>query len=247
MSLRIDDRIGSKGLARLFAPYGIKPLVTRLEFGDLDFMGSGPHGLCAVCVERKTINDLVQSIQSNRLSGHQLPGMADQYDYGYLLVEGIWRPGKEGNLEVRGGQWGAPQRWGGAAIGMSYRAVDNYLTTLEVKTGMIFRRTQDDAETVAVVVDLLKWWGRPWDSHKSHDKIYAPAHEVEGHKLHLGRAKPNQVELVARTLRGVDDKAKAIGKAFGSVREMVLADEKAWLAIEGVGKVGARRIMEVFK
>src|ERR1044071_4618368 len=100
MILRIDDRIGSVELAPLFQSYGIKPIVCRLEFGDLDFVGRGPQGGCAIVVERKRINDLVSSIQSKRLSGHQTPGMARSYDYAYLIVEGIWRPAENDQLEI---------------------------------------------------------------------------------------------------------------------------------------------------
>jgi ERCC4-type nuclease len=238
MNLRLDDRIGSKELVKLFDPHGVTPKVCRLEFGDIDFLGQGPHGECAICVERKTIGDLVASIQSDRLSGHQLPGMASLYDYAYLIVEGIWRPGADGGLEIRKGAWGAFRNR------MSYQAVDNYLSTLEIKTGLIFRRTSTQAETVAVIVDLAKWWSKAWADHQSHDRVFSLASPDEGRKLHLARRKPSQVELVAMTLPGVDTKAKEVAKAFRTVKDMVLADERAWRAINGVGVIGAKRIME---
>jgi len=78
--ISLDDRTGSKELTPLFHPYGIPIEVKRLDFGDLAFEGNGPHGRCAVVIERKQITELVQAIESRRLSGHQLPGMADDYD-----------------------------------------------------------------------------------------------------------------------------------------------------------------------
>lgn len=238
MILRLDDRIGSVELAPLFQSYGIKPVICRLEFGDLDFIGSGPHGECAICVERKRISDLVSSIQSKRLSGHQLPGMARQYDYAYLIIEGLWRPASNDQLEVF---WAG--RWSAAHAGqVTYRQIDNYLSTMEVISGVICRRTASDYETVAVLVDLMRWWSKPWDSHHSHDIKYQPADGPDGRKLRV--IAPSQVELVARTLPGLDRKAKRVSKRFATVIEMVAATEAQWCEIDGVGKVGARRVME---
>ncbi len=236
MTVRLDDRIGSVELGPLFQPYGIEPLVTRLEYGDCDFHGNGPRGGCVICVERKRINDLVDCIQSKRLAGHQLPGMSRQYDYGYLVVEGAWRPAANGQLEIgHGGRWSSSY-----AGQINYRQVDNYLSTLEVCSGMIYRRTYDPLETVAVIVDLMRWWSKPWGDHHSHDVKYQPGDE--GHHLRLVR--PSQVELVARTLPGLDRKAKRVAKHFKSVTAMVLADKAAWCRVDGVGPTGAAKIME---
>ncbi len=240
MTLRIDNRIGSVELSPLFQSYGIKPIMCRLEFGDLDFMGSGPQGGCAIAVERKRINDLISSIQSKRLSGHQRPGMARQYDYGYLIVEGVWRPGENGQLEIYNSanrKWIAP-----FASQVTYRQIDNYLSTLEIKSGMIYRRTYNELETVAVIVDLLRWWDKPWDEHHSHDVKYQPADGPEGKRLRM--VAPSQVELVARTLPGLDRKAKRVAKRFMTVKEMVMATDAQWQAIEGIGPKLSASIME---
>jgi len=118
MSIDLDYRTGSGELEKLFLPYGIKVNRTKLEFGDLAFEGRGPHGACSIVIERKRITDLIQSMESRRLSGHQLPGMAERYDYCYLIVEGIWRPGQNGELEIRNGSWST-----GHGRALSYRAV----------------------------------------------------------------------------------------------------------------------------
>ncbi len=238
MTLRIDNRIGSVELAPLFQSYGIKPIMCRLEFGDLEFHGQGQYGTCVIAVERKRINDLISSIQSKRLSGHQLPGMARQYDYAYLIVEGVWRPASNGQLEIRShGNWS--QAYSGQ---VTYRQIDNYLSTLEIKSGMIYRRTYNEVETVAVIVDLMRWWDKPWDEHHSHDIKYQPADGPEGKRLRM--VAPTQVELVARTLPGMDLKAKRVAKRFKSVKEMVMATEEDWCEIDGIGPILARRIVE---
>ncbi len=238
MTLRIDNRIGSVELAPLFQSYGIKPIMCRLEFGDLEFHGNGQHGTCAIAVERKRINDLVSSIQSKRLSGHQLPGMARQYDYAYLIVEGVWRPAENGQLEIR-----SHGSWSQAYCGqVTYRQIDNYLSTLEIKSGMIYRRTYNELETVAVIVDLMRWWEKEWDDHHSHDVKYQPADGPEGRRLRM--TLPSQVELVARTLPGLDRKARRVAKRFTTVKDMIQATQDDWLTIDGIGPVLSVRIME---
>ena len=52
------------------------------------------------------------------------------------------------------------------------------------------------------------------------------------------------VELVASQFPGVSKKAWEFGKKFGSVREMIGASEKAFMEIDGVGKKGAKKIVE---
>src|SRR5262245_47664898 len=173
MPIALDTRTGSRELAPLFLPYGIQPQLTKLEFGDLAFEGNGPHGRCAIVVERKQISELVASIQSRRLSGHQLPGMAEAYDYAYLIVEGMWTPGAEGEMQFGYGAMNR-ERFGGSwrpvhGKGILYRAVDNYLATLELHAGIIYRRTLDPLETVAVIVDLYHWWNdKQWQDHSAH-------------------------------------------------------------------------------
>jgi ERCC4-type nuclease len=237
MSLRLDSRVGSVELAPYFNSYGLKPQITRLDFGDVDFMGRGPSGECAVVVERKVINDLIQSMQSRRLSGHQLPGLADGYDVCYLIVEGIWRPGNQDQLEIRNGQWRESPRGG-----FSYRAIDHYLTSLEQRAGVIYRRTSTPRETVACIVNLFRWWReKAWDEHRSHDMLYAPV--SDGRRMSMYVRKPNLVEKVACQLPGVDRKARDIAAKFANVRELALADEATWQSIKGIGVKGAKTIV----
>ncbi len=239
--VRLDSRSGSGELAPLFAPYGVRPNLENLPFGDIEFLGNGPHGECMVGIERKRISDLIQSMQSKRLSGHQLPGMAERFDYCYLVVEGIFRPGQEGSLEILTGKTWSP----GPRGGMSYRAIDAYLTTLEVKCGLIYRRTATDHETVAVIMNLYHWWrDKAWADHKAHEAVYAPADPVVGRRFFYGRRDISLVEKVAMQLPGVDSKGKAVAKRFSSVVEMVNADAKTWCEIDGIGKLGAKKIVE---
>ena len=81
----IDSRTGSGELA----PYISSPkLVCHLDFADFSFSGNGPEGGVGIGVERKGVMDLLQSMTSGRLVGHQLIGLQKEYDWTYLLVVG---------------------------------------------------------------------------------------------------------------------------------------------------------------
>src|SRR2546426_10716375 len=99
----VDDRTGSKALYP-FLPSGSAE-ICRLNSADYAFVGNGNGKPTLVGIERKGLNDALQCIQTGRFAGTQLPGLLHDYDVVYLIVEGAWRPGKEGTLErlARGG------------------------------------------------------------------------------------------------------------------------------------------------
>jgi ERCC4-type nuclease len=251
LPISLDFRTGSKELAPLFLPYGIQPQLTKLDFGDLAFEGNGPQGRCAIVIERKQIADLIASIQSRRLSGHQLPGMADTYDYCYLIVEGVWRPGPEGEMQLGYGGMQDEKTFGGSwrpvhGRSILYRAVDNYLSTLELHAGLIYRRTLDALETVHTIVDLYHWWNdKQWMEHSSHLGVYAPGEPKlgRGRKLNLVRREISLAEKWAMQLDGIDTKAQAAAKHFGSARALADAVEADWIAIRGIGKPTAQQVV----
>jgi ERCC4-type nuclease len=249
--IALDYRTGSKELAPLFLPYGIQPEVRKLDFGDIAFEGNGPAGRCAIVIERKQIAELIASIQSRRLSGHQLPGMAEDYDYCYLIVEGIWRPGAEGEMQLGMGSMAGEKSFGGNwhlthGKNILYRAVDNYLSTLELHAGILYRRTLDVLETVHMVVDIYRWWNdKQWTEHSSHLGVYAPADPAmgRGRKLSLARRNITLAEKWAMQLDRIDTKAQAVAKHFGSARTLANASEADWMGIYGIGKPTAKQIV----
>ena len=218
--IRVDDRVGSIELLPKLREYGVKAVKERLQYGDFSWTGNGPKGTSSIAVERKRIHDLIDSIVSKRLSGHQLPGMAAEYDYVYLLVEGLWRPGSSGELETRNGQWSAEH-----SSGLSYRSVNSFLNTLEVKAGVIVRRTWADVETAEVIVDLYRWWQEPWDKHQSHSMVYAPAEGGQGRRFTLNPRRITQLEKVAMQFPTLDSRAQFVATRFKSVVEFVSATE----------------------
>lgn len=236
----LDRRIGSKELLPLFKPYGIEVELTELEFGDLCWSGNGPDNGVLVGVERKTIHDLISSMRSRRLSGHQLPGLLRTYDYVYLLVEGITRCGDKGELLTYYKRGFIPVRSGSRPI--LYREVEHYFETLTHICGVTVVSTANDEQTVLWSVSAYKWWNdKRWDQHHAHKEIYAPPPKQKGGRV-FGRSKIGIVEKVAAQIVGIDRRAFDVGKKFKTVRDMVNASEKDWEKVKGIGKVLAGKI-----
>lgn len=242
--LLIDPRIGSGELLPFFKPYDVAVEIHPLEYGDIMWCGNGPSGPELVGVERKRLSDLVSSMRSNRLSGHQLPGLLAMYEWVYVLVEGVWRAGVGGEVEMLCGRDWVPLRVGPRWV--MFSEVDHYLATLEHKAGVSVHFTQDPKQTAAWLVSRYKWWNdKTWDKHGSHEAIYAPYEERQGRRRGSFVSKPvGPVEMVASQFPGVSKKAYEFGKKFSSVLGMVSAEEKVLAEVEGIGKKGAKRIHE---
>jgi ERCC4-type nuclease len=250
--INIDPRRGSGELAPYFKPYDVPVQLTQLELsngdgtseslGDMAFFGNGvdadgePTGV-AVGIERKRVGDLVQSMRSNRLSGHQLNGLCRHYAFVFILVEGLWRCGKGGVIEVPyRGTWKAMSNGGKYVL---YREVDNYLTTLKLKAAteagnnLIVDYTGSATETAAHVVNLYKWFNdKSWDQHRSHETIYAPFEpKRSGHKP-TSRRSVGVTERMAAQIPGVGRGAKEIADYYGSPLSMTCGSADNWMAIE---------------
>lgn len=235
----VDDRQGSRELADLVTD----GILTRLEFGDAMFMGNGPEGNVDIGVERKTIGDLINSVTTGRLSGHQLPGLLSSYYKVYLMVEGVWRGNRNTDaLEVKRNKgWRELERGR-----RRFRASDvwMYLTTLEVMTGVETRITYDMAHTCQIIEYLSKWWGKEWESHKGHLQMHKG-----GPPTALVRpGKPSLIRRMAAELPLIGwGRSLEVEKRFGSVEEMVMAGEEDWMEIEGIGKTTARQVVKAIR
>jgi len=232
----VDRRTGS---AELYTPLQARRVpveLTTLEFGDVAFVGHGPQGDILVGVERKRITDLVQSMTSGRLSGHQLPGLVEAYAHRWIVVEGTYRENKHGHLEYPIGRG----RWETARL--SYAAVESYLLTLTMRAGVHVQRTYNLEDTAGWLDYLWRWWTKKeWAEHRSHLSSYDPADPGIW-------SRPTLVHRVAAQLPGIgDEKAAAVAKHFHSVAELVAASEAAWRQIPGVGKVIAQRAVAALR
>jgi ERCC4-type nuclease len=245
--ITIDDRAGSGDLVSYLRP---RAELGRLEFGDASLEGEGPDGLpILVGVEIKTCGDALKCLTDGRFAGHQLPGLVSSYNVVYLLVEGDWRRDmKSGLLQFKWLRKGKSQ-WYDASIGarrFMWSDFDRWFMTMEIKGGIRVRFVRDRLETAQFLKDLDKWWAVDgWDSHQSHRAFDESGGLTRPSEL-MDRAmltRPGLVRLVAKELPGVGwGKSQAVEKAFPTVADMVMASEKTWAGIDGIGKTMAARL-----
>lgn len=243
MCLLIDDR-EEPLLVRYLASFDLQVEVTRLEYGDAVFEGRGPNGgPVMVCFERKHIADVIQSMTSRRLTGHQLKGMAEMYDYRYLVIEDNWRPTDQGGIEIWRGRGWMPAFTN--RKGITYRQVDSYLSSLELRAGVIVCRTCSAKETAFLYSSRYHTWQKPWADHHAHEAIYCPPPNAQHRrgKPYVATRDAGLMEMIAAQFPHIDRKAWIVGEHFDSIGAMILADEKDWQAIPGIGPVTAREIV----
>lgn len=237
----IDRRAGSCDLFPQLQM--VRPRIRDLELGDLSYgdiqiVGNGPEGApVLVGVEYKKLGDLVQCIDNGRFVGHQLPGMLECYQDVWLLVEGIWREGRDGGVEVPRGQSWKPIL-GGQTRGFSASSLYGFLMTLQIKLAVKVVCTGTLPQTVRWLSALNRWWtDKEWEEHRAHLAF------DQSTALSL-ISRPSLVRRIAKELPGVGwGRSGAIAKHFGSVMEMVTAPTGEWQSIEGVGKVTAEKIV----
>jgi ERCC4-type nuclease len=207
-----------------------------LMSGDFAIPGFGPGGASAVVgVELKKLGDLMRVVKDGRLVGSQLPMMRNTYDVTILVVQGVWRRGAHGAIEVpRGRQWETPSymRF------ISYDGLKEWLNTKRWKMGIRVEETHGWSETVRLLREVERWWTSGWDSHKSDTTM-----DVSGripNRVEEWQEMPQQIPTlpmhVARQLPGLgDERARAAGGYFRSVTRMVGAGIAEWEEVPGVG------------
>lgn len=231
----IDTRSGSKDLLE----YIDDAIPTTLKYGDIYFSGNGPEGDIEIGIERKRIGDLIQSITSGRLSGHQLPGLLEEYGKVYIVVEGAWITDRHsGVIKVyRHGKF-LPL---GSSRFITKRLL-GYLTAINALTHICILNTLNAYETAVLIEELYRWWNQPWDKHTSLLNV----RRVIPVPIYIRPGEFSQLREIALTLPGIGyDRVRAIEEAFGdSVERMFNASIQDWGAIEGIGKVTAKKAWE---
>lgn len=241
LTVILDDRVGSKELAVPLQRIGVGSEITRLEYGDIAFHGNGPSGPVTIGVERKRVRDMVNSIREKRISV-QAAGMMEVYDVRYLIIEGPMGTGESGEL-----RWMERGKMGTAFVGTKavYAAeVYGYIQTLREFAGFRIAQTEGMMGTVYLLRTLLRWWGKEWDDHTALGIGGVGAVVIERGGVKLTTARPNLVWRMAAGMNGIGPKGcREIAKAFKTPREMVMADEKDWRRVKGVGKGMAKKIV----
>lgn len=236
--LHVDPRIGSAELAPLLQSRGLPVQIRSMAYGDVAFPGEGPDHPIPIGVERKKVPDVLQCIQDNRFSGHQLPGLLACYQVVYLIVEGDYGCGRDGDLTLHGRKlpWGR-KNW-------KYAALENWLNTMELRAGIHIRRTRDEAMTVALIHSLYSWWQEDWVDHRAHLDFDEPKFNPGDSGISF--IKPSPVRLVGKEIPGIGwVRSSALDRVFPTVLQMAQAPVGVWSEIEIQEKKRVRRLGDV--
>lgn len=246
----VDNRAGSEELIKPLLKWGLPVESTRLEFGDVAFIGRGEKGRQEfVGIEHKKVPDLVQSLRNGRLQGHQLPGMLRVYDRCWLVVEGDWQQDPDGHVSMfkaRGKR--RPVKGAPPAV-----ELEKQILTLDIRGGFHVRHCPTRPDTVRFLFALYRWWtDKDLDQHRTHLAIHAPDMDAQ-----LG-VEVSDFRRVVAQIPGIGlVRSGAVELAFGgSFRKMMVASEAQWANIrttdgEGksrrIGELTARKILETLK
>lgn len=233
--IMIDNRVGAVELKDCIKqPHAL----TRLEYADVMFTGYGPDNQpVTIGIERKRVRDLIDSISSGRLSGHQLIGLTNSYNYVYLLVEGIFKIGTDGYIRRPKGR-----SWVVCQVGdnpVTYQYITNYLNTLGIFAQVIVHFTPSIHASGLWIDGLYHWWSKKWEQHKSHMQFYSERPSRAFFK------EPKLLVRMVKEIEGVGwDRAKAIGRRFPNLMSLMVADYKDLLEIKGIGPKLASKILQ---
>lgn len=243
----IDYRGGSNELIDPLVAAGLPvdpesiALKTELKFGDIAFVGRGEGGEpVSIGIEHKKLPDLVNSLATDRLAGHQLTGMLQHYNRGYLMIEGDWDTDDSGRVIVPSKFKGKMQPLKGAPCAS---VLEQRVMTLEHRGGLRVRWTRNQKETIRHVSALFRFWtDRDLDAHSSHLAIHAPD---------LDRALLVPLSLkrqIAAQLPAIGYKrSETVDAYFPSILRMFNADVKEWTEIDGIGKKTATDIVNAIR
>ena len=167
----VDRRVGSKDLVAPLKAFGMQVELVELEFADVAFTGRGAKGASVdIGIELKRLNDLVSSLRTGRLAGHQLPGLRAQYEHAWLVIEGQWKSDERGNVVTYQGK---QRGWAQLPGKMTASELEKQVLTLELCGGLHARYTNSRADTLRFVANLYRWWtDQALDHHTSHLAVH---------------------------------------------------------------------------
>lgn len=234
--LLVDYRDGSNELLEPLQKMGL-PAESGDIPADLAWEGRGEGGVdVQIGVEFKKLPELVASLRTERLQGHQLGKMRDNFDYSYLLIEGELIYDSAGRLCRRSGRRTTAPIAGGMAIGELLKR----LHVLHLCGGLIPIWSTHRSHTLRHIEALYRvWTDCALDEHKSHIAIYNPP-------------PPEPISEFRHIIKGIEGigfkTTEAIEAHFGgSLRRAATAGKKEWMQIDGIGPKLASHIMSVME
>lgn len=239
----IDDQAGSSELYKYIRAISPHAILTRITppFGDVVWTGEGRGGKAVQCaVEYKKLDDVLKCMVDGRFTAHQLPGLLENYQRVYLLIElGRTRVDRNTGIlqKARDGRWYDIQR---AGRGFTMRDLEHWITTIVEHTGIVVDKTFDEYESARWVIAKYSWWtSKGWEQHDSLKQFHVEQ------PPYATFVKPSLLRRMAKELDGVRwQKSEAIAKRFRSVRRMACANEREWEEVDGIGRTMADRIVK---
>ncbi len=228
----VDRRVGSADLLGPLKDAGLPAELDTLEFADIAFTGKGPKGApIDIGIELKKIGDLVSSLRSGRLAGHQLPGLRAAYEYSWLLVEGQWRHDEMGKLVTFQGKG---RGWKPIPGKMSASELEKQVLTLELCGGLHVRYSPTRRDTIRFLSSLYRWFcDKSMDSHTSHLVVHTAPTLVAISAFRAAVMKFPGIGM--RTSLAVEQHFK------GSLRRAVCAGAEEWSNITSLTDAGKPR------
>ncbi len=181
-------------------------------------------------IEYKHLTELVQALRTGRLQGYQMPGMREQFDYSYLLIEGELLYDHHGKLLRRKGRTVVPLEGQ-----MTVSELLKRINVLHLCGGLnpLFALTRRD--TIQAIAALYHTWTDcDLDQHKSHIAIYNAPPLVPISKC---RAAIQAWPGVGLHL------SKAVEETFGTLARATSASVDEWANLKTIDEHGkARRL-----
>jgi len=233
--VKIDTRAGSIELIAPLRQLGVPVEEAILPAGDVEIVGNGPEGRpVLVGVEVKKLSDVLACMRDGRFA-EQLRGMSESFEVKWLLIEGRMRGVSDVIQVAHGSRWRNDGHY-------RYQEFVSWLMTMCQRGGVLLWRTENQEESVAWLKALYHWWTlKSYEEHRAHLNHYQP--QLLGGITPF--EPPTLVQKVAVCLPGIaGTRSKAISLRFSSIREMAKADEKEWSSIDGIGKRGAKKLVE---
>jgi ERCC4-type nuclease len=242
----VDRRGGSAGeegaRKRLTAlrARGVDCDLGTLDFGDYAIAGNGPDNTTVmVGVELKRSSDILNSLRSNRLTGHQIPGMVEMYEgRAWLLTEGIWREGRNGDWEVYQGSW---QTFSAGSKTVQMADIEKWILSTVTFGGLMYWHTAVQSDTARFIANLdAMWCEKAYEDHKTYDVIYRkPPDRVSF------TAPSDFVQMVSVIKKVGWEKAKALEERFdGDWERLMAASAQDLQECPGVGETIADNILK---
>lgn len=206
---------------------GVETVWVDNQDQDITFYGYPPY---AIHIEVKRVgDDLVRSIINGHLSAQISKARDAGFNIHYLATYGELDRDPSSGLARRkvygdrGRSWYEPLN-----PEIKYATFMRRLYTIMVKQSVGWVKGTHLRDMCDQIVELWWWWQAPPEMHKSDETPYTP--------VYLSGDIPLTVRVAKELPMIGPKKAVEVGNYFGSVKEMVEADESEWMKIPGIGK-----------